>query len=92
MRFCAKFIITLFLAFSTSRTQSAVGSAGKYYTLLGVEKNADDTQIKKQYRKLAMKYHPDKNPDKKQVNLVYYLTLPSQLLCHETLLALCDYC
>ena len=62
-----KFLLGFLLAFSTSRTQSAVGSAAKYYTLLGVEKNADDAQIKKQYRKLAMKYHPDKNPDKKQV-------------------------
>lgn len=34
-----------------------------YYEVLGVSKSADDKEIKKSYRRVAMKYHPDRNPD-----------------------------
>ncbi|RUM53218.1 MAG: molecular chaperone DnaJ, partial [Marinomonas sp.] len=34
-----------------------------YYEVLGVAKDADKKDIKKAYRSLANKYHPDKNPD-----------------------------
>ncbi len=53
-----------------------------YYALLGVARDASDGDIKKSYRRLAMQYHPDRNPEPDAEAKFKEITEAYEVLCH----------
>ena len=57
-----------------------------FYAILGVTKNASKKEIKKAYRKLAMKWHPDKHPDDEKAHEMFQDLSTAYEVCFEQFL------
>jgi len=62
---------TTLVALLLAATVLQVLAGADYYALLGVSRNADIKEIKRAYRDLSKKYHPDKNPDNEEAHDKY---------------------
>ena len=54
-----------------------------YYDILGVDQNANEVEIKKAYRQLALKYHPDKNPGDKSAETKFKEAAEAYEVLHD---------
>lgn len=61
-----------------------MGWKAKYYEVFGLTEGATKSEVKRQYRKLAMKFHPDRNPDPKAHKLFLDLTEAYQILMDDS--------
>ncbi|PAA46050.1 hypothetical protein BOX15_Mlig009820g1 [Macrostomum lignano] len=65
-------------------------SGDSLYQILGLEKGASPEQVKKAYRKLALQYHPDKNPDPSAADKIKELNRANHVLSDEKRKAIYD--
>eukprot|EP00740_Mantoniella_antarctica_P017975 CAMPEP_0198695300 /NCGR_PEP_ID=MMETSP1468-20131203/285230_1 /TAXON_ID=1461545 /ORGANISM="Mantoniella sp, Strain CCMP1436" /LENGTH=107 /DNA_ID=CAMNT_0044450957 /DNA_START=19 /DNA_END=339 /DNA_ORIENTATION=+ len=68
--------LALFAALATAGVGLA-HSEKSYYDILGLQKDASATEVKKAYRKLAVKFHPDKNPTNQEEALEKFQEIAS---------------
>lgn len=73
MRLATAFVL-LSLFYVTSRAEEDLD----FYKLLEIEKDADNREIRKAFKKLALKMHPDKNTVRRSLRFKYFMTKTTQ--------------